>query len=266
MAHGPPTRGEARTCQPVVRRVGRVKCVAVFSARVWEREAFKADRADLDALASRGWHGGGAGGRRARLWDRSTALRPSTRASMARTTDWTLTQRGIAQGRSLQGPAGHHDTECQFPDERAVRPHRLAAALFATLRHARRRGAHPGTHPSTSDSPVRSSTRVSQTSKASRQREKNKLSPTRRALKNAFALPRSIGVRLLALAAFTTGFIRQLEMGPRAICSVCAFAAATRGANHARAGRAEAGLTYNGYGRGIARSGRAPPERWLLLQ
>ena len=60
------------------------------------------------------------------------------------------------------------------------RPHRLAAALFATLRHARRRGAHPGTHPSTSDSPVRSSTRVSQTSKASRQREKNKLSPTRR--------------------------------------------------------------------------------------
>ena len=180
MAHGPPTRGEARTCQPVVRRVGRVKCVAVFSARVWEREAFKADRADLDALASRGWHGGGAGGRRARLWDRSTALRPSARASMARTTDWTLTQRGIAQGRSLQGPAGHHDTECQFPDERAVRPHRLAAALFATLRHARRRGAHPGTHPSTSDSPVRSSTRVSQTSKASRQREKNKLSPTRR--------------------------------------------------------------------------------------
>ena len=110
MAHGPPTRGEARTCQPVVRRVGRVKCVAVFSARVWEREAFKADRADLDALASRGWHGGGAGGRRARLWDRSTALRPSARASMARTTDWTLTQRGIAQGRSLQGPAGHHDT------------------------------------------------------------------------------------------------------------------------------------------------------------
>ena len=156
MAHGPPTRGEARTCQPVVRRVGRVKCVAVFSARVWEREAFKADRADLDALASRGWHGGGAGGRRARLWDRSTALRPSTRASMARTTDWTLTQRGIADGRSLQGPAGHQGHGGPIPGRAAHgpgRPHRLAAALFATLRHARRRDTHPGTHPSTSDSP-----------------------------------------------------------------------------------------------------------------
>lgn len=122
MAHGPPTRGEARTCQPVVRRVGRVKCVAVFSARVWEREAFKADRADLDALASRGWHGGGAGGRRARLWDRSTALRPSTRASMARTTDWTLTQRGIAEGRSLQGPAGHQGHGGPIPGRAAHRP------------------------------------------------------------------------------------------------------------------------------------------------
>ena len=122
VAHGPPTRGEARTCQPVVRRVGRVKCVAVFSARVWEREAFKADRADLDALASRGWHGGGAGGRRARLWDRSTALRPSTRASMARTTDWTLTQRGIAEGRSLQGPAGHQGHGGPIPGRAAHRP------------------------------------------------------------------------------------------------------------------------------------------------
>lgn len=64
-AHGAPIRGEAarhpfawaRTCQPVVRRVGRLKRMAVFSPRVWQREALKADSADLDALASRGWHG-----------------------------------------------------------------------------------------------------------------------------------------------------------------------------------------------------------------
>ena len=31
--------------------------MAVFSPRVWQREALKANRADLDALASRGWHG-----------------------------------------------------------------------------------------------------------------------------------------------------------------------------------------------------------------
>ena len=118
---------------------------------------------------------------------------------------------------------------------------------------------HPPRHPSKHKRfAVRSRSCVSQTSNG---RRAAKVSPTRRDLQHAFALPCSIGVRLLALAAFTTGFIRQLEMGPRAICSVCAFAAATRGANHARAG-----LTYNGYGRGIARSGRAPPERWLLLQ
>ena len=92
------------------------------------------------------------------------------------------------------------------------------------------------------------------------------------------APPRSIGVRLFAFAASTTGSIHQLKLGPcdfrrwatgqpHAICSVCAFDAAARGENHAGAGHAGAGLTTkNGYGRGIARSGRAPPERWLLLQ
>ena len=92
------------------------------------------------------------------------------------------------------------------------------------------------------------------------------------------APPRSIGVRLFAFAASTTGSIHQLKLGPcdfrrwatgqpHAICSVCAFDAAARGENHAGAGHAGAGLTSkNGYGRGIARSARAPPERWLLLQ
>eukprot|EP00964_Phaeocystis_antarctica_P160380 scaffold131927_cov36-Phaeocystis_antarctica.AAC.1 len=75
----------ARTCQPVVRRAGRVKRVAVFSTRVWEREAFKADRADLDALASRGWHGeAGGGGVRAGRVDRPAASAGASRP------DWTL--------------------------------------------------------------------------------------------------------------------------------------------------------------------------------
>ena len=43
--------GTARTCQPVVGRVCRFERVPVTAARVREREAFQADRADLDALA-----------------------------------------------------------------------------------------------------------------------------------------------------------------------------------------------------------------------
>ena len=106
-AHGAPIRGEAarhpfawaRTCQPVVRRVGRLKRVAVFSPRVWQREALKANRADLDALASRGWHGTtmelGGRARRGRYGARPTARldwdknkpEPSNRA-LNRAPDW----------------------------------------------------------------------------------------------------------------------------------------------------------------------------------
>lgn len=163
----------------------------------------------------------------------------------------------VGRCRALQGT---RDTEGQFPDERPI-GRTLTPFGRRLVCHAppRTQEGHPPRHPSKHKRfAVRSRSCVSQTSNG---RRAAKVSPTRRDLQHAFALPCSIGVRLLALAAFTTGFIRQLEMGPRAICSVCAFAAATRGANHARAG-----LTYNGYGRGIARSGRAPPERWLLLQ